>query len=451
MKFVALLSGGKDSCYNIIKCQSYGHELVCLANLFPTNTDEINSFMYQSVGHNAIPLLAKCFNVPLIRKEITGSAIEQRLQYDKAIVNDEVEDLYELLLTVKNKFPDVEGVSCGAIVSSYQRFRVENICNRLQLVPLSYLWQRDRSELLTEMIDSKVDAVLIKVAGAGLDPYKHLSKSLSSLQSTLFKLNQNFGLDLCGEGGEYETIVLDCSAFYHNKLSLDSTEIVIDEEDCSVGYLRIHECSVVEKEYQQELLSPPSLYEELKLMLPSIEPLAEVKESSINFSSTSKVRPNNDSSDKLTSIDDIFVGFSKLLVSDSDDLRSYVKISVNGFGQTALICPSTIVSTNGFSDDAIATQVNEVMTVMKRLLEYVSSTMNDIVFVHLYIANTSLFGAINGTYCQWFGVNPPSRSCVAVIPVANLHSLTVRHQRFVLSYRRFHCQQDAQSQLKQYF
>ena len=35
MKFVALISGGKDSCYNAIKCVSYGHELVCMGNLCP--------------------------------------------------------------------------------------------------------------------------------------------------------------------------------------------------------------------------------------------------------------------------------------------------------------------------------------------------------------------------------------------------------------------------------
>lgn len=68
----------------------------------------------------------------------------------------------------------MEGVSCGTIVSSYQRFRVENVCERLGLVPLTYLWQRDRAELLREMIDAGVNAVLVKVAGAGLDPDKHL-------------------------------------------------------------------------------------------------------------------------------------------------------------------------------------------------------------------------------------------------------------------------------------
>ena len=33
MKFIGLISGGKDSIYNIILCIKAGHELVCLGNL----------------------------------------------------------------------------------------------------------------------------------------------------------------------------------------------------------------------------------------------------------------------------------------------------------------------------------------------------------------------------------------------------------------------------------
>lgn len=35
MKYVALLSGGKDSCFNLLHCQKNGHELVAAASLGP--------------------------------------------------------------------------------------------------------------------------------------------------------------------------------------------------------------------------------------------------------------------------------------------------------------------------------------------------------------------------------------------------------------------------------
>ena len=66
MKFVALLSGGKDSVYNLIECIGLGHELVCVANLHPPKPlveglgapTELDSFMYQSVGIEIVPFIA---------------------------------------------------------------------------------------------------------------------------------------------------------------------------------------------------------------------------------------------------------------------------------------------------------------------------------------------------------------------------------------------------------
>ena len=48
--------------------------------------------------------------------------------------------------------PQVTAVCCGAILSTYQRLRVESVCYRLGLASLSYLWQRDQTELLHEMV-----------------------------------------------------------------------------------------------------------------------------------------------------------------------------------------------------------------------------------------------------------------------------------------------------------
>lgn len=52
MKVVALVSGGKDSCYSMALAVQQGHEVVALANLMPqeTDPDELDSYMYQTVG-----------------------------------------------------------------------------------------------------------------------------------------------------------------------------------------------------------------------------------------------------------------------------------------------------------------------------------------------------------------------------------------------------------------
>lgn len=67
MKFVGLISGGKDSVFNIMKMVEQGHELVALANLYPAEDKELDSYMYQTVGHEIIEKIALCFDKPLYR------------------------------------------------------------------------------------------------------------------------------------------------------------------------------------------------------------------------------------------------------------------------------------------------------------------------------------------------------------------------------------------------
>ena len=47
MKIVGLVSGGKDSIFNLIECVAHGHEIVCIANLRAESLGkEIDSYMY---------------------------------------------------------------------------------------------------------------------------------------------------------------------------------------------------------------------------------------------------------------------------------------------------------------------------------------------------------------------------------------------------------------------
>ena len=122
MKVVGLISGGKDSVFNLLECVAHGHEIVCLANLHGQEVGtELDSFMYQTVGVEVTPLIAEAMELPLYRRQLTGASVNQELYYDKAESGeaDEVEDLYELLVQVKQAHPDVQAVASGAIFSNY--------------------------------------------------------------------------------------------------------------------------------------------------------------------------------------------------------------------------------------------------------------------------------------------------------------------------------------------
>lgn len=244
MRVAGLISGGKDSCYNMMQCIAAGHHIVALANLRPdenkVESDELDSYMYQTVGHHAIDLYAEAMALPLYRRTIRGRSLETGRMYSRC-EGDEVEDLYELLKLVKEK-EEIEGVSVGAILSDYQRVRVENVCKRLNLKLLAYLWQRNQEDLLREMIASNIEAIIIKVAALGLDPDKHLGKTLGEMEPYLLELSTKYGVHVCGEGGEYETFTLDCPLF-KKKIIVDCSEVVIHSADAfaPVAYLRLSE------------------------------------------------------------------------------------------------------------------------------------------------------------------------------------------------------------------
>eukprot|EP01039_Chlorochromonas_danica_P001141 gene1141-1246_t len=401
MDFVALLSGGKDSCYNIYQCQQYGHRLVCVANLHPPQeNDELNSFMYQSAGSAAIPALADCLGVPLVRRSIQGKAKNVGLQYEVTTAEDEVEDLFQLLVDVKAAFPSVRGVSCGAIISNYQRYRVENVCQRLGLTVLAYLWQRDRPQLIREIVSNGFDVVLVKVAGAGLIPEKHLGKHIADLLPALQRLHEKFGLDMCGEGGEYESLVVDAPIF-QKRLILEETECVLDDEDPTVGNLNIHKCSTIVKEVYTESGSSGNSGSGSSGVGNNLIAQMHQLASSITISSPLRQSINSNCS-----------VFSPCVRDNS------------GFGQSALVLPKSDYFTVTSSDPETlkAAMEKQFAEIMHFLGLSIGCKVEDVVFCHLYLSTMDHFSLANSIYCSYFpDKHPPSRSCIQMsLPMGKL-------------------------------
>ncbi len=60
-------------------CCHHGHDLIALGNLCPAldSTDELDSYMYQTVGHQVVAAYAACANLPLFRRRLIGSTKQQ--------------------------------------------------------------------------------------------------------------------------------------------------------------------------------------------------------------------------------------------------------------------------------------------------------------------------------------------------------------------------------------
>jgi diphthine-ammonia ligase len=267
LNVIALISGGKDSLYSLLHCKAQGHTLVALANLHPPlrsdgtapdESEDLDSFMYQTVGHTVVPLYEEALGIPLYRQEILGGARNQDRDYSAGATNaDETESLIPLLKKVMENHPEANAINTGAILSTYQRTRVESVALRLGLTPLSYLWQYPflppyrESKLLEDMFHMGQDSRIIKVASGGLDQsFLWQNVGAFNIQNRLKNAVAQFsdGGDgaVLGEGGEYETLALDGPpALWKKKIEIDDDGVML--VDAGTAVFKGKNARVVEK------------------------------------------------------------------------------------------------------------------------------------------------------------------------------------------------------------
>ncbi len=419
MKFCALLSGGKDSCHAITRLVREGHELVCCANLSPesnatTDADEEGSYCFQAAGHAALPVLCDCLGVPLVSRKWSGVSVTRTLNYQPTD-GDEVEDLFSLLKDVLRRFPCIAAVSSGAILSNYQRLRIENVCGRLGLLSLSPLWRQPQRLLLKEMIDSGLDAVLVKVSSLGLDSCKHLGRTIRQLLPVFERLWEDHRFHICGEGGEYETLSLD-GPIFRKRLVLDETEIVY--LDGGVAALRIIRChGELKEESLQEEQQLSSLDQGLQTT-PHTRVLAQILNSyNVRLSQQCASNPPPDwswaSNNPLLKTGIGYHQESRTLFQSPARRKKY-----GGIVHTAGITAPCDTEKQSYAD-----QVRDCLLEADRCLREEGTSLRDVCFVHLYISDMNQFKDVNRMYENIFAAEGAhhSRCCVSGKPVIYLN------------------------------
>jgi len=195
MRLACLFSGGKDSTYALYLILKQGHKVSYLVSVFPESSE---SYM---------------FHYPMIEKTIEQAAsmgIEQIIVRTKGEKEKELGDLRKALSRL-----DIDGVVSGAIASSYQKSRIDKIAKELGIASLAPLWHRDQEGLLKEQIDAGFEMIITHVAAQGLDGSWVGRKIDYKAFEELKKIRDKYKINISGEGGEFETLVLNCPLFSH--------------------------------------------------------------------------------------------------------------------------------------------------------------------------------------------------------------------------------------------
>jgi diphthine-ammonia ligase len=223
MDVAALISGGKDSALALHRAMKAGHKVKWLVTMVPQRPD---SWMFHYPNIGLTKLFAEAAGFPLIKADTSG------------IKEKELDDLKALLGTL-----DVEGVVSGAVLSQYQRSRIDGVCEELALVSIAPLWQQNSLELLTEIIELGFHVIVTGVYAHGLD-CGWLGRLIDKeALDKLVELNKKYELSIIGEGGEYETLVLD-APYFKSRIQISKARIVWED---SSGYLLVEDAKLKTK------------------------------------------------------------------------------------------------------------------------------------------------------------------------------------------------------------
>jgi diphthine-ammonia ligase len=206
MTVTALVSGGKDSVYAAHLADLQGRTVDELVSIRPSDPE---SMMFHTPNLDVVGLQAEAWGKRhrTVRVDGVGEPAE--------------------LDTLRRALEGGSGwVVAGAIESSYQWARLLEVGRRVGRPVYTPLWRKDPGRVVRAEIDAGLDIRFAHVAAETLGPEwlgRPLDRArlaeLERVGSTVRRTH------VAGEGGEYETVVLD-APFFSSRISPDRTETI---------------------------------------------------------------------------------------------------------------------------------------------------------------------------------------------------------------------------------
>lgn len=205
VRVACLFSGGKDSTYAAFVALQRGWDLASLVTFRPADPE---SMLFHVPNLDLTALQAEAMGVPLVEERATAGERGE----------------LEALRRVFDRL-DVDGVVVGAIASDYQHSRVNRVAHERGLRVFAPLWRHDPRHLVREYLRARMAVVFSSVSAEGLDE-SWLGRSWDDRAvADLLRLNETNGIHPCGEGGEFETLVLD-APFFRDRIVVDEANPV---------------------------------------------------------------------------------------------------------------------------------------------------------------------------------------------------------------------------------
>jgi len=240
IKLGSLFSSGKDSAFALWLMRKAGYPVECLITVKSQNPE---SYLFHTPAVELVELQAEAIGLPLVVQETAGEK------------EKELEDLRAAFREAKSKY-GIEGVITGALWSTYQKERIERIAGEENLAVFSPLWHINQ-ETEMRLVVSHFTVILTGISAYGLDrswlgrriTMDDVDRLVAVDKKLAKRFDQTFikfeGLNIAGEGGEFESLVLD-GPLFKKRLAVEESEIV--EEDAHTARLVVRAAKLLAKE-----------------------------------------------------------------------------------------------------------------------------------------------------------------------------------------------------------
>lgn len=223
-KVFASWSGGKDSCLACYRALNSGLEVSCLINMV---TEDGTRSRSHGVSAEVLRVQAKAIGIPLLQKKTTRETYEA--EYKNAIRSIKKEG--------------ISGGVFGDIDFNAHREWIEKLCKDTEITLYLPLWEEIQDKLIWEFINAGFVSIVV-AAKSDFFGQDILGRVVDiDFITYLEGMRKTKEITLCGEAGEYHTLVID-GPLFREKLRIEEAEKVLRD---GRWFLDIKRCSLLSK------------------------------------------------------------------------------------------------------------------------------------------------------------------------------------------------------------
>ncbi|APD05559.1 hypothetical protein UJ101_00006 [Flavobacteriaceae bacterium UJ101] len=213
---------GKDSTLALHRSIQAGNEVVAL--IISINEENDRSW-FHGVNQEIIQKTSESLNIPIIYAKSKG---------------EDYQEVFIKTLVKAKKLGVTECVFGDIDIIEHQEW-CSNVCNEAGLKANFPLWKENRKTLVEEFIDCGFKALIKTVSKQHSLPKSLLFRTLTK---EVLKELEAFQVDVCGENGEYHTLVYD-GPLFKNTIKVKNEGIHESEYSYSV-ILKLEENNISE-------------------------------------------------------------------------------------------------------------------------------------------------------------------------------------------------------------